>query len=89
MNENAKLRQAILAVLYKAREASAAIGDGKEWVDLEGCDDFDDISAISCEFALNVLEELGLVISTFVHHKLYYKITGSGVLACEQGQGVC
>lgn len=81
MNENAKIRLAILVVLYKARavQTSKLADDG--WVsEAELKNAVGDIS-----FVLSVLEELQLI--TRSGYKL--RITGAGVLACEQGQGEC
>lgn len=82
MNKNAKIRLAILAVLYKQREAESGMFYKDGWVteaDLKNVVD-------KVAFALSVLEELGLVKRDDGY---LLRITASGVLACEQGQSQC
>jgi hypothetical protein len=78
MNNNAKIRQAVLEVLYKEREAQAGmVKDG--WtaeVDLKN-------AVGNVTFALSVLEEIGQV----KRDGYLLRITGAGVLACESGCG--
>lgn len=78
MNANAQKRQQILEVLYRDRQANAGKLHQDQWTPLvELTHAVDDI-----DFALSVLTELKYVERS--GHKL--RITGAGVLACEQGQ---
>lgn len=78
MNENAKTRLAILEVLYKARATQVGKLASDGWVsEAELKNAVGDVA-----FALSVLEEL-----QFINRSGYkLRITGAGVLACEQGQ---
>jgi len=81
MNENAKIRLAVLTVLYKARAAQVGKLADDGWVsEAELKNAVGDVA-----FALSVLEELQLI------NRSGYtlRITGAGVLACEQGQSLC
>ena len=77
MNENAKKRQKILELLYRDRQANAGKLHQEQWTKLatlqNAVDDLD--------FALSVLVELRYI--ERCNHLL--RITGAGVLACEQG----
>ena len=78
MHTNAKKRQEILEVLYKARELQASKKFGQDWTpENELKNAVGDI-----DFALAILIEIG-----YVKRDGYkVQITGAGVLACEAGQ---
>lgn len=78
MNENAKIRQRILEVLYQAWESTAKGSEKDGWMP-----EAEVRNAVGdCTFALSVLAELKLISRTGYQ----VKITGAGVLACEDGQ---
>ena len=78
MHPNAKKRQEILEVLYKARESKASKKFVQDWTpesDLKN-------AVGDIDFALSVLIEIGLV----KREGYQVQITGAGVIACEVGQ---
>ncbi len=78
MNPNAQKRQHILETLYQDRQANASRLHQEQWTPIaELKNAVDDI-----DFALSVLVELRYVERS--GHKL--RITGLGVVACEQSQ---
>ena len=77
MNENAKKRQKILELLYRDRQANASKLHQEQWTPL-----VDLTNAVEdIDFALSVLTELKYV----ERYANKLRITGAGVLACEQG----
>lgn len=78
MNDNAKKRQRILEVLYHARAQSPCRLESDGWLP-----EVEIVNAVGeCAFALSVLRELKLVSCS----GYLLRITGAGVLACEDGQ---
>ena len=78
MHENALTRQRILEVLYQARESSSKGLEKDGWLP-----EAEIRNAVGeCTFALSVLAELKLISRSGYQ----LKITGAGVLACEENQ---
>lgn len=82
MKENARIRQAILERLYKAREAHT--GTLEEWVK----ESEPDVDTEKKDFALDVLQELSCI-KRELYEEPYYRVTARGALMYEQGQDVC
>lgn len=78
MQDNAKQRQRILEVLYQARAQSPCRAEKDGWLP-----EAEIVNAVGeCAFGLSVLADLKQVSRS----GYMLRITGSGVLACEQGQ---
>lgn len=77
MHPNAKKRQEILEVLYKARELQVSKKFGQDWTPENELKN----AVGEIDFALAILLEIG-----YIRRDGYkVQITGAGVLACEAG----